>query len=151
MSKAAWPDNIPRHLNTCSSQLADTVTDMFNISSSQESERPPASRQLSLSLYLKAGTHWPRRWTSETFGCWAVWKLLEPRRRCLVRFTLQSQRVLGVGGLDTIGYSDWLSAICSITILIDCVGGAEVTMVCTPFRSCFHVLDSWHETSATRC
>ena len=51
---------------------------------------------------------------------WCVqlrWKLLEPRGQCLVRFNLQSLRVLAVGGLDSIAYSDWLSASCSMTIL----------------------------------
>ena len=54
-------------------------------------------------------------------SAWCVqlcWKLLEPPERCLVRFTLQSLRVLVAGGLDAIGYSDWLSARCSATILI---------------------------------
>ena len=38
MNKAAGPDNIPgRVLKTCANQLVDVITDIFNISLSQES------------------------------------------------------------------------------------------------------------------
>ena len=45
----------------------------------------------------------------EAFG--TVWMLSG-------QIQLAKSESIGVGGLDTIGYSDWLSASCSMTILI---------------------------------
>ena len=90
-------------------------------------------------MTLKAGTHWPKRWTSEMqtrsgtnlFSVFSslgsCWKLLELRRRS--DSTCKVCVVLVVRGLDAIGYSDWLCASESARF----VGSAEVTMVCTPF------------------
>ena len=93
-------------------------------------------RPINLNFTVKAGTHWPKRWTSETFAesRTSLGTNLFGVFSCVGSFwnhtggvwSQQSLRVSAVGGLDAIrldanAYSDWLSRCLCV-----CVGGAMV-------------------------
>ena len=81
-------------------------------------------------MCLKCGTLRPNRWPSETLAdsdqfreqiCSVCWKLLEPRRRCLVRINAQSLRELAVCGFEPsepligcelLAHNQRISAVC---------------------------------------
>ena len=128
------------------------IIEEFRVFQMRERQKP--------SWGIKAGTHWPNRWTSEAFGetrtrsgtnMFGVISCIGSFRSRLDIVCSNSTCEVWGGWLSdvwAIGFSDWRCASESPW----CVGGRDTVCALVFYTlrsviSCFHVLENWHETS----